>query len=279
MKSKKKKWLIISAVFVVVILLYIWGFALQTVNYRMKSDKVKNVKIVFISDLHNCFYGGFDQSGLMDAVNEQAPDIVLFGGDVVDQWGGTEYALRLLKMIKDKYPCAYTPGNHEEEREDVEEFYDDVREIGVPILLGDRLDFDVNGEKVCVFGVLNHYAAGKDAQHTQLDECYEQIDPECYNILLAHEPEQIYKYDKNEEKPFDLVLSGHAHGGQWRLPKILEQGLYAPGQGLFPDLTNGKSRHINTDLIVSKGLAKPLRMIFIPRIFNRPELTVIEFTK
>ena len=80
----------------------------------------------------------------------------------------------------------------------------------------------------------------------------------------------------NYDKGFDLVLSGHAHGGQWRLPKLLDQGLYAPDQGIFPKYTSGQYSYDSTTHIISRGLARPVRMIFIPRIFNRPELSVIK---
>ncbi|MDE6796877.1 MAG: phosphoesterase, partial [Ruminococcus sp.] len=93
-----------------------------------------------------------------------------------------------------------------------------------------------------------------------------------YNILLLHQPEQFPQFTEK----FDLILSGHAHGGQWRFPVILEQGLYAPNQGLFPDYTNGQYEYADCTHIISRGLARPLRMIFIPRIFNRPEISVID---
>ncbi len=274
MKQKKKKRLIIlSVILVIYILLSAWGFKLETVRYSVKSNKVNDVRIVFISDLHNCFYGGFDQSGLFDAVEAEEPDIVLFGGDMIDQWGGMKYALRFMKMIKEKYPCAYTAGNHEEVRKDKKTFYNKVRELGIPVLMGENQTFEVNGQKICVFGVLTDYAMiGKE---NQLSKCINELDTNCYNILLIHNPELIGNVNRLEKK-FDLILSGHAHGGQWRLPKILEQGTYAPGQGIFPDYTCGMYEYGDTVHIISKGLAKPLRMIFIPRIFNHPEITVID---
>ena len=82
--------------------------------------------------------------------------------------------------------------------------------------------------------------------------------------------------EMDTEKDFDLILSGHAHGGQWRLPKILDQGLYAPEQGIFPKYTTGMYQYGDTVHIISRGLARPMRMIFIPRIFNRPELSIID---
>ena len=281
--SGKKKTLILSASAVVIVLLFIWGFLMKSIYYKVTSKKLtEKVKIVFISDLHNCFFGGFDQSGLMDAIDREEPDIVLFGGDLLDFKGGTKYSLRILEMVKEKYPCAYTCGNHEIMRDDRYEFFEQVEEMGIPVLHGECADIEVKGQPIRVYGVVDAYEYGKGG--TQLENCYETLDQSYYNILLAHQPEQ-YKLYMGREKDddvsdvhdsFDLILSGHAHGGQWRLPLVLEQGLYAPDQGIFPDYTTGQYTYGDTTHIISRGLAKPLRMIFIPRIFNRPELSVIE---
>lgn len=285
-KKKRRKWGIRAAALLVTVGLFTWGFLMQTVSYDVTSDKLTaDVRIVFISDLHNCFFGGTDQSGIMDEVNEAKPDIVIFGGDVIDGWGGTKHALTLMKKVLDKgYPCFYTPGNHEEMRDDNEEFYQKVKDLGIPLLLGEYEEISVKGQKIRIYGILDSLSSGK--RETQLEECYDTLDGDYYNILIAHQPEQYKEYmnysaDTPDEQiapedSFDLILSGHAHGGQWRLPVILEQGLYAPDQGLFPKYTTGMYTYGGTTHIISRGLAKPLRMIFIPRIFNRPELSVID---
>ncbi len=275
MSKKVKKLLIFAFVLAVFILLvYVWGYLLKPVRYDISTDKMKKeLKIVFISDLHNCFFGGTDQSGLWEAITASGPDIVIFGGDVIDAWSGTEYALDIMKRVHDNYPCAYAPGNHEDMRSDKKEFFSDVEALGIDVLLGKCKEIDVNGEKVRIYGVLDSLAYGSHA--AQLEECYEDLDENYYNILLAHQPEQIDELLGDKSKSFDLILSGHAHGGQWRIPHILDQGLYAPDQGLFPDYTTGMYTYGDTVHIISRGLAKPPRMIFIPRIFNRPELSVI----
>lgn len=275
MSKKVKKLLIFAFVLAVFILVvYVWGYLLKPVRYDISTDKLKKeLKIVFISDLHNCFFGGTDQSGLWEAITASGPDIVIFGGDVIDAWSGTEYALDIMKRVHDNYPCAYAPGNHEDMRSDKKEFFSDVEALGIDVLLGKCKEIDVNGEKVRIYGVLDSLAYGSHA--AQLEECYEDLDENYYNILLAHQPEQIDELLGYKSKSFDLILSGHAHGGQWRIPHILDQGLYAPDQGLFPDYTTGMYTYGNTVHIISRGLAKPPRMIFIPRIFNRPELSVI----
>lgn len=259
-----KKLKISAVVLIVIVLLYAWGFALKPVNYNVESEKINGLKIVFISDLHNCFFGGKDQSGIFKKIEKSKPDLVLFGGDVIDGWGGTENSLRLMKMVAEEYPCAYTAGNHEEMREDEEEFFEEVRKLDIPVINGDFTEFDINNQKIRVYGVIDAYE-NLSAINT---------DDEYYNILLLHQPEQFVQYTKN----FDMILSGHAHGGQWRIPFILEQGTYAPDQGLFPDYTTGQYQYGNCTHIISRGLAKPLRMIFIPRIFNRPELSVIDIS-
>lgn len=261
-----KKLKISAVVLAVIALLYAWGFALRPVNYSVKSDKAESLKIAFISDLHNCFFGGKDQSGILNQIEKFNPDLVLFGGDVIDHKGGTENALTLMKMTAEKYPCAYTAGNHETYRDDLKGFYQDVKNLGVAIP-DDCIpaEFEINNRKIRIYGVVNSLFI-KDLPQT---------DDDYYNILLLHEPQQYVQFTEN----FDLILSGHAHGGQWRLPFILEQGLYAPDQGLFPDYTTGQYEYGDCTHIISRGLARPLRMIFIPRIFNRPELSLIDISK
>ena len=272
--SKKRKLAVFSAAFVIVILLFWWGFLLKTVRYSVSSPKLKDgLKIVFISDLHNCFYGGTDQSGITDLIDKEDPDIVIFGGDVIDMYGGTKYAEDLMKKVNGKYPCFYTPGNHEESRDDSGDFYQTVRDIGITVLIGDYADITVRDQDIRIFGIIDNTAWGKNA--SQLDEAIAAADSEHYNILIAHQPEQK---DDLLAGDFDLILSGHAHGGQWRIPGILDQGLYAPDQGLCPEYTTGKYTYGDKVHIISTGLAKPLRMIFIPRIFNRPEFSVIEIS-
>jgi len=93
---------------------------------------------------------------------------------------------------------------------------------------------------------------------------------EQFTLLLSHRPERIEDY---LGYPFDLILSGHAHGGQWRLPGIVN-GLYAPNQGLFPKYAGGRYDFEDTAFLVSRGLARESTKI--PRVFNRPELVVVD---
>ena len=278
--KSKRKIKVLTIVAVIVILLDCWGFSMKPVNYKIESDRIIDpVRIVFISDLHNCFYGGRDQSGLWEAIDKSRPDIVLFGGDVIDSKAkGTANALKIMKLVVDKYPCAYATGNHEQRRSDKEEFYTEVEKLGIPVLHGKYTDITVKGQNIRLFGIIT--AGTFDENGSQLKNCYDAIKDDGYNILLAHEPQEFsditYETSNNTGKAFDLILSGHAHGGQWRIPYLLEHGLYAPDQGIFPDFTTGQRTSEGTTQIVSRGLARNLNMIIIPRIFNRPELSIID---
>lgn len=279
-QKRRRKIIIFAAVAAVVLALDWWGFSMKPVYYTVSSDKAgEPIRIVFISDLHNSFYGGHDQSGLLDAIEAAEPDMVLFGGDMIDSRGkGTRNAITLMRLAAEKYPCAYATGNHEQRRGDRDEFYAEVEELGIPVLHGRYADFTMNGRKVRVFGIIT--AGTFDENGSQLGNCCDAIAPDSYNILLAHEPQEIsditLENANHGGRRFDLVLSGHAHGGQWRLPYILEQGLYAPDQGIFPEFTTGQRTSGGTTQIVSRGLARNLNMITIPRIFNRPELSIID---
>ena len=274
-KHLKTKLMILAAVVLLYIIMNAAGNILTTEYYELSSDKLTApVRIVFISDLHNCTYGGSGQSALWSRIQAEEPDIVLFGGDVIDYKGGTEHALQLMKQVQETYPCAYASGNHEVMRDDTEAFYHAVEKLGIPVLHGKKLDITVNGQDIHLSGVVHVYNTPD-----QLASACQALETEQYNILLLHEPQQFDEVVAEASKGkagFDLVLSGHAHGGQWRLPLLLEQGLYAPDQGIFPEFTNGQRQNGSTVQIVSRGLAKPLRMCMIPRIFNQPELTVVE---
>jgi hypothetical protein len=274
-KHLKTKLIILVALILLNIVMNTVGNIMKTEYYDLTSDKLTaSVRVVFISDLHNCTYGGSDQSELWQRIQAEDPDLVLFGGDVIDYKGGTAHALQLMKMVKETYPCAYVSGNHEVMRKDTEALYDEVKTLGVPVLHGESWDVTVSGQEIRLSGVVD-----ANLHPEQLTSCCESLDDETYNILLMHEPQTFDDVMMESSKypaGFDLVLSGHAHGGQWRIPGILEQGLYAPDQGIFPEFTNGQREEGGTVQIVSRGLAKPLRMFMFPRIFNQPELTVVE---
>ena len=137
---------------------------------------------------------------------------------------------------------------------------------------------NVRGDIIRISGIddpdTDRYASRSTPYAEQIKRLIASVDDGIFTILLSHRPERI------EEllplKP-DLVLSGHAHGGQWRIPFILENGLLSPNQGLFPKYTNGEYFFGDMELIVSRGLAR--ESTAVPRVFNRPEIVVITLGK
>lgn len=248
---------------------------LKVVNYTIESDKISSpVRIALVTDLHSCKYGDHE-SELIAAIDDASPDIVLLGGDIFDDKIGNENTVDFLNGIVGRYPVYYVTGNHEfwggVDQYDVQMSILD--ELGIPRLQGDVLSLDINGNSIGLVGVDDYdgYLVDEDLiLENQFVDAYLNLDASSYNIILAHRPEYFDTYEAHD---YDLALCGHAHGGQWRIPGILN-GLYAPNQGLFPRYAGGLYEEDGTTMIVSRGLARESTLI--PRLYNRPELVIID---
>ena len=253
---------ILGALAAVFFILSAISFPLRTVRYTLVSRKVsKKVRIVHISDLHSCSYGK-DMKNLINAVDAAEPDIIVLTGDIFDNRTDNKNSDTLLKAIAKKYPCYYVSGNHEYWWNMWDTFSRRAESFGVTVLQGENVDID--GITICG-------ASAKSDIGDSVKVCADNADTDSFNVLLAHFPENIDFYRSFGK--FDLVLSGHAHGGQWRLPPFIN-GLYAPGQGLFPKYAGGRYDFDDTTFIVSRGLSRTME--HFPRIFNNPELVVID---
>lgn len=253
---------ILGALAAVFFMLSAISFPLRTVRYTLVSRKVsKKVRIVQISDLHSCSYGK-DMKNLISAVDAAEPDIIVLTGDIFDNRTDNKNSDTLLKTIAKKYPCYYVSGNHEYWGNMWDTFSRRAESFGVTVLQGENVDID--GITICG-------ASAKSDIGDSVKVCADNADTDSFNVLLAHFPENIDFYRSFGK--FDLVLSGHAHGGQWRLPPFIN-GLYAPGQGLFPKYAGGRYDFDDTTFIVSRGLSRTME--HFPRIFNNPELVVID---
>jgi predicted MPP superfamily phosphohydrolase len=259
----------VLAVFFIIIIIVGLNNQLTIKGYYLHSSKIKtNIKIVLLADLHSCSYGKSQQQ-LIEAISKQNPDIILMSGDIADDVLPDDKVKELLNGISYKYPCFYVSGNHEFWSNRVEIQKEMFRSYGVNVLEGTCGNISLNGENIAICGV-DDPDVGLEKFESQLDDVAKFITKDKYTILLAHRPELIKRYS---EYNFDLVLSGHAHGGQWRIPFILPNGLYAPNQGFFPEHTNGIYEYNNIKLLVSRGLSR--ESTHIPRFFNPPELVVI----
>ncbi|MDD7761299.1 MAG: metallophosphoesterase [Firmicutes bacterium] len=206
-------------------------------NINSKSD----LSILFLSDLHTRI-SKYNATKILKAADEV--DIVLLGGDTLDRKFNGSSVINMLYSIEK--PIYYVLGNHEVGRDDLIEKLDE---------LAKRLEY-VELKDLAIYGV-------DDPLYDTAWTVPIVKDKNKYNILVSHRPEYLDKY-----KDYDLALTGHAHGGQVRLPII--GGLFAPHQGFFPKYTKGMYK--NT--FVSTGATTKIQLI-VPRIFNRPEYVII----
>lgn len=250
---------------------------LTSVKYDIDTEKLKgNIRIAFISDLHSCNYGK-NMELLINEIDSQKPDIILLGGDLFNYSDDDENAEKFLCGISGRYPCYYATGNHE--FWSGEELYlrkmEKLKKYEITRLSGESAVFEINGEKINICGVddpdaMEYTSTIKTSFEQQLQEVNNSSRNGYYTILLSHRPEKFDTYTKYN---LDLVLSGHAHGGQWRIPFILN-GLYAPHQGFFPKYTGGEYEESGTKMIVSRGLAK--ETTHVPRVYNPLEIVIID---
>lgn len=282
-KWNKKKIFLISSVLLTLALLVliICDSRLKTVYYTVESDKVSApVRFILLTDLHSCRYGE-NQKNLINTVQKFNPDIILLGGDIFDDKMPYDNAELTVRQLAEQYPCYYVTGNHEYWGYDVGTILDIVKDCGVMVLAGNCDTITINGQMINICGVddpdVAEYVQNGVPIVQQIEsaekaarEAEEVLGKEVFTILLSHRPELFETY---QEYDFDLILSGHAHGGQWRIPKVLN-GLYAPHQGLFPKYAGGRYDYAGGTMIVSRGLARESTPV--PRIFNRPELVIVD---
>jgi len=282
-KWNKKRMLWLSGVLIALMLLVLIScdFRLKTVYYTVDSDKISaSIRIALLTDLHSCRYGE-NQKNLIEAVQKQNPDIVLLGGDIFDDKVPHKNAELTVKQLAEQYPCYYVTGNHEYWSREVGTILDIIKGYDVTVLSGECDTVEIKGQFINICGVddpdVTVYLAegvsiGKQLASAEkaAQETEQTAGKEVFTILLSHRPELFETYQNYD---FDLVLSGHAHGGQWRIPGLLN-GLFAPDQGLFPEYAGGRYAYADGTMIVSRGLARESTPV--PRIFNRPELVVVE---
>lgn len=266
----RKKWLIRLILLVGVVALAAIAFdpRMAVRLYTVESDQISvPVRLAVIADFHGCDYGE-GAKRLIAAVDADLPDAVLFVGDIFDDvlpWDDSE---ALVRSLAAKYPCYYVTGNHEYWSGKVDEICRIIEAMGGTVLNASSATMKINDQIINFCGIPDPYA--HISTKTALQRAAVAIGPEAFTVLLAHRPELIDLY---AEYGFDLVVSGHAHGGQVRIPGFMN-GLFAPNQGFLPKYGGGLYEVNGTTMIVSRGLARESTRL--PRIFNRPELVVVE---
>lgn len=274
--KKKEKVKLIAAISITGFIALIWIIGCIPVSEEITvySNKIQNEAVVaLISDYHSCYYGK-NASKIMKMLEKENPDVVMLAGDIFDGKKRQKNAKNFLDTIGEAYPCYYVTGNHEFWSEEADTMIEYVESAGITVLRGETVTTNINGNEINVCGIddpeVDLYDKDSMSFVSQLSDCREACANGRYSILLFHRPERVFNY---KDYGFDLVLSGHAHGGQWRIPGILP-GVYAPNQGIFPTFTSGKYKFDDTILIVSRGLAKGTTPV--PRIFNHPEIVFVK---
>ena len=247
-----------------------------TTFYTVTVDKpVEDLRIVLLSDLHLSEYGT-DNADLVRKVRNLAPDLIAVAGDMdIDTDPDYSLVLSLMRQLVDIAPVYYAPGNHEwaaRYANGCDTIFDDIEATGVHWMNGTYEDAVINGKKLRIGGFFEWPRAQLERENSRavadaLNDETNALDDVC-TILICHCPE-VLDTSLADEK-LDLVLSGHAHGGQVR---IGGQGLWSTSQGFLPKYTSGVNQMGESQVVISRGLgdSEPY-----PRIFNQPELVVVD---
>lgn len=269
----------VSAALLIMVCMYVFSNKITDRTYCVESPLIDaELRFALLSDLHSDISKG-NLVRVKESLGAASPDAVLLCGDILDkQRDFTDAALELLHWLGQNYRCFYVSGNHEglyPGRLDIA--LGVMRKCGITALdaRSELFYADEAGIPVIISG------AGSPIYYGSLEQCADSADAlenewiaqngggACLKLLLAHHPEYHDEYEKYD---FDIVLSGHAHGGQVRVPGILN-GLYSPGEGLFPKYAGGRyPLGSHSVLIVSRGLC----VNALPRVFNRPEIVYVD---
>ncbi len=288
MKKKTKTVLITIACILVAVIAgtiiggLICNNALELTTINVSSNDLpksfEGFRIAHISDLHNAEFGKENEK-LLKMIKEAEPDIIAITGDVVDcHRTNVDVALNFAKKAVEIAPCYYVAGNHEARvPDDFENLLSGFEEAGVTVLRNERVEIARGEDSISVLGIDDPdftYMSFSVDQSKIADNEIRAIAPEStseFTLLLSHRPELFEVYKDNN---IDLTLSGHAHGGQFRLPFV--GGLYAPHQGILPKFDSGVYSENGTNLVVSRGIGNSL---FPIRLFNPPEVIIVELTQ
>ncbi len=279
------KLIILAVIIGVAVFLYLSNKWITITEYHYRNRKVPKTfdgyKILQVSDLQSGYFGK-NQSSLIKKTKSTNPDVIFFTGDLVDRnKTDLQASMSAMKQLVEVAPVFYVSGNHELAIEEkLNHFYDELKSAGVQFLFDQTAEIQVDDEKINLMGISDETlcrcklgvrrrdtAINPEPLKSMIEELTEQISVEHLNLLLSHEP-QFFEYYVHEK--VDLVFTGHAHGGQIRLP--FTDGLFAPGQGILPKYTSGIRKKENTTMVINRGLGNS---VFPFRIFNRPELVLV----
>ena len=277
--KRKSKTILTLILFLLIILIgwTLWGnTALEVNKYEIVSDRIPKefdgFRIAQVSDLHNAEFGE-GNSKLIQLLSQTEPDFIVLTGDLIDsRQTDIDIALTFAREALKIAPVYYVSGNHEARVREYEEIKMGLAEAGVIVLENQKVNITREGETITLMGIDDPSFRGDylfgDAESVARQAIHDlQNESDGYTILLSHRPELFSLYVETE---MDLVFSGHAHGGQFRLPLI--GGLVAPNQGVFPKYDAGQFAEENTTMLVSRGVGNSIIPV---RFNNRPEIIIV----
>lgn len=277
MRIKLKRNIVFVIATFLLILLVIWTIwgnkAIETNHYTIISEKLgsdfDSYRIAQVSDLHNNKLGK-DNEKLISTLKNTQPDIIAVTGDLIDSRNtNVEIAVDFMKKAVEIAPCYYINGNHEARvPNEYTTLKESLSDLGVIILENECIKLNHNEDTINLIGINDPDFYAIEASTIVDNNISELNRSDNYTVLLSHRPELFEVYVENK---IDLSLTGHAHGGQFRLPFV--GGLFAPHQGVFPKYDSGLFTQSETNMIVSRGIGNS---IFPFRFNNRPEIVVVE---
>jgi len=269
MSKKRKTVLIILLVLIAAFLIdgIICNTTLTVSYHTYDYGTQESIRIVQLSDLHNASFGK-DNSRLLEKVKSLDPDLIVLTGDLIDSTRAkTSVALELSADLVQIAPVYFVSGNHEAWMEGYEKFEKDLMQTGVTVLKNESRQLEINGTTINMAGIEDPYFLMN--KNSSIENELSKIPAsDGLNILLSHRPEY---FDAYAQSGYDIVLTGHAHGGQIRLPLI--GGMYAPDQGLFPEYDAGVYESGDMNMAVSRGLGNSVLPL---RINNPAEIVVMD---
>ncbi len=253
---------------------YLLFRSIELTTYSLRIDNLPSefsgFKILQITDLHNKQFTGYNDN-LTATINGVKPDIIVITGDMISR-SDDDFSDTLTYISQLDYPIYYILGNHELDKvnkdQDLMSTYFELCEgLGINVLRNDFIAIEKGDQSINLYGLeipRVNYTRFKSYSKTNLilPESFKNIDKDAVNILLAHNPAYFQDY---ADIGYDVILSGHVHGGGVRLPIV--GGVFSSDMTLFPKYDAGKFIKQNSTLIVSRGLGGF-------RFFNRPEITV-----
>lgn len=255
------------------------GNSPEVTEYTVVSEKLPdsfdNFKIAHISDSHS-----HPASNVIELIEASNPGIICFTGDMLhdDDASETKEFDDFFDKLTAIAPVYMVTGNHDLWRHNSKKTFENYRKKGAVLLQNEAVAFKKGDSSIAIFGVDDPFSRLPEVISKNIENSFSHLpDYNTFKLLLFH---RANLFDKIKDYGFDLILSGHMHGGQIRLPIL--GGVCAPtssmlsGRMVFPKFTSGEFTYEGSTMIVNRGIGNSLK---IPRFGNPPQICIITLKK